>query len=373
MEYARLKEVAKFDESMVGVKGLIDSGITSIPPLFVHPPQNQSSPAPVTTTNREIPVIDFSNINDRRSDVVNQIRAASSTLGLFQIVNHGIPKIITDEAISSVKSFHQQPDEKKNAYYVPSNKNKYYSASQCFSFLSNTDIYLSKAASWRDSLKLIVGPDPPKTEEIPDICRSGLVEWAHHGTAFGEKLIELMCEGLGVRPGKLKEMRCNESVILLGHYYPYCPQPDLTAGIVPHTDHSILTVLLQDQIGGLQVKLDENQWVSVVPVQGAITVNVGDFFQIISNDKYKSVEHRVLANGSTEARISVPLFFHPAGGSNEDDDDLGCYFGPLPELLSAENPPHYRRFTLKEFWKQSQGKPISPNILTNAFKVAERH
>ncbi|KAI3980242.1 hypothetical protein MKX01_011631, partial [Papaver californicum] len=165
-------------------------------------------------------------------------------------------------------------------------------------------------------------------EKVPEICRNGLMEWAHHATAFGEKSIELMCERLGVRPGKLKEMRCTESVILIGHYYLYCPQRDLTAGLVPHTDHTILTVLLQDQIGGLQVKL-ENQWVSVVPVHGAITVNVGDLFQLRRNSSY----------------------------------------GPLPEFLSVENPPHYRGFTLKELWKQSQGKPISPNILINAFKI----
>ncbi|MCL7034521.1 hypothetical protein MKW94_008294 [Papaver nudicaule] len=169
-----------------------------------------------------------------------------------------------------------------------------------------------------------------------------------------------MCQGLGVRPGKLKEMRCTESVILLGHFYPHCPQPDLTAGLVPHTDHTLVTILLQDQTGGLQVKRD-NQWVSVVPIDGAITVN------IISNDKYKSVEHRVLANGSAEARISIPLLFHPAGVCNEDGDS--GYYGPLVELLSTENPPKYRKFTLKEFWKQSQGKAISPNIVTNAFKI----
>ncbi|KAI3920287.1 hypothetical protein MKW92_044539 [Papaver armeniacum] len=366
MENARMKEVMKFDESMIGVKGLLDSGIESIPLIFVHPPDLDAA----TTMHGELPVIDFSEMNistNRRSEIIDQIREASSTWGFFQIINHGIPKIVIDEAISSVRSFHEQPNEIKNMDYVPSNKNKYYGETRSFSFISNTDIYLSKAASWRDTLKLVVGPDPPVIEKIPEICRKGLMEWAHHGTLFGEKLIELMCEGLGVRPGKLKEMRCTESRILLGQFYPYCPQPDLTAGIVPHTDHTLLTVMVQDQIGGLQVKR-ENQWVNVVPVEGAVTVNVGDFFQIISNDNYKSVEHRVLANRSMESRISVPLLFHPAGVSNGDDDS--GYYGPLPELLSAENPPRYKNFTLAEFWKQSQSKAICSKNLTNAFSTA---
>ncbi|KAI3841197.1 hypothetical protein MKX03_004901 [Papaver bracteatum] len=175
-----------------------------------------------------------------------------------------------------------------------------------------------------------------------------------------------MCEGLAVRPGKLKEMRCTESRILLGQFYPYCPQPDLTAGIVSHTDHTLLTVMVQDQIGGLQVKR-ENQWVNVAPIEGSITVNVGDFFQKISNDNYKSVKHRVLANRSTESRITVPLLFHPAGVSNVDDDS--GYYAPLPELLSAKNQAHYRDFTLAEFWKQSQSKSVCSKNLTNAFSI----
>ncbi|KAI3946801.1 hypothetical protein MKW98_003364 [Papaver atlanticum] len=353
MENARMKVVTKFDESMIGVKGLLDSGIKSTPLIFVHPPDQYSGLNATTTMHGEIPVIDFSDMNisnNRRSEIIDQIKEASSTWGVFQIINHGIPEIVIDEVISSVRFFHEQPNEIKNMYYVPSNKNKYYGESQCFSFISNTDIYLSKAASWRDTLKLVVGPDLPLIEKIPEICRKGLMGWANHGTLFGEKLIELMCEGLGVRPGKLKEMRCTESRLLLGQFYPYCPQPDLTA----------------DQIGGLQVKR-ENLWVNVAPIEGAITVNVGDFFQIISNDNYKSVEHRVLANRSAESRISVPLLFHPAGVSNVDDDS--GYYGPLPELLSAENPARYKVFTLAEFWKQNQSKAICSKNLTNAFSI----
>jgi isopenicillin N synthase-like dioxygenase len=66
---------------------------------------------------------------------------------------------------------------------------------------------------------------------------------------------------------------------MAAHYYPYCPQPDLTVGIMSHTDPGVLTVLLQDQIGGLQVKHGEG-WVDVKPVPGAIVINVGDIMQV---------------------------------------------------------------------------------------------
>ncbi|KAM3356531.1 hypothetical protein P3S68_023245 [Capsicum galapagoense] len=66
-------------------------------------------------------------------------------------------------------------------------------------------------------------------------------------------------------------------------------------GTSKHSDGDFITVVLQDHVGGLQV-LHQNQWVDVPPSPGALVVNIGDLLQLISNDKYISVEHRVLAN-----------------------------------------------------------------------------
>lgn len=66
---------------------------------------------------------------------------------------------------------------------------------------------------------------------------------------------------------------------LLCHYYPACPEPELTQGIVKHSDPYFLTILLQDGIGGLQVYY-ENQWVDVPPVHGSFIINAGDMLQV---------------------------------------------------------------------------------------------
>ena len=64
-----------------------------------------------------------------------------------------------------------------------------------------------------------------------------------------------------------------------GHYYPYCPQPDLTVGLKWHTDPVVLTVLLLNEVAGLQVKHGED-WIDVEPVPGGLIVNIGDILQV---------------------------------------------------------------------------------------------
>ena len=91
--------------------------------------------------------------------------------------------------------------------------------------------------------------------------------------------MELLSEGLGLQSGKFKELTFLESKVFVGHCYPYCPQPDLTVGITPHTDPGVLTVLVQNQVPGLQVKHGD-VWVDVEPLHGGLIVNVGDFLQV---------------------------------------------------------------------------------------------
>ena len=77
-------------------------------------------------------------------------------------------------------------------------------------------------------------------------------------------------------------MKCADGIAMLLHYYLECPQPELTLGTPQHADSDFLTVLLTDQVRGLQV-LYQNQWVDVPFVPGALVVNIGDLLQVIDN------------------------------------------------------------------------------------------
>ncbi|XVE65871.1 hypothetical protein DITRI_Ditri08aG0034000 [Diplodiscus trichospermus] len=104
------------------------------------------------------------------------------------------------------------------------------------------------------------------------------MDYSKRVASLGFSLFELLSEALGLNPSCLKEMDCTDELILVGHYYLKCPELELTIGTSNHRDNDIITILLQDQLGGLQV-FHENQWVDVPCIPGALVVNVGDLLQ----------------------------------------------------------------------------------------------
>jgi isopenicillin N synthase-like dioxygenase len=109
--------------------------------------------------------------------------------------------------------------------------------------------------------------------------KDALLEYAKQVKNFGDKLFELLFEALGLETSYLTDIECNQGQIILAHYYPPCPQSELATGTTRHSDSGFVTILLQDEIGGLQI-LHEDRWVDVTPIPGAFIVNIADLLQV---------------------------------------------------------------------------------------------
>ncbi|XP_075515866.1 1-aminocyclopropane-1-carboxylate oxidase homolog 12-like [Primulina tabacum] len=119
-----------------------------------------------------------------------------------------------------------------------------------------------------------------------------------------------MSEGLGLSSNQLTDMGCADTLAHICHYYPACPEPELTIDKKKHSDYDFIMLMLQ-----VDVAQHQGQWVDVPPTPGALVVNVGDLLQLITNDKFKSVEHRALAS-RMGPRISVANFLGRDSGTN---------------------------------------------------------
>uniref|UniRef100_A0ACD5ZR95 Uncharacterized protein n=1 Tax=Avena sativa TaxID=4498 RepID=A0ACD5ZR95_AVESA len=347
-----------FDESRTGVRGLVESGVSAVPDLFVHPEGPYAS-VPLAPPGVSIPVVDLSLPAPLAAAAAAE---AARDWGFFYLVNYDaiVPSDYPARALAAVRAFHELPAPERSTHYGRA-------MGGGVSYSSNVDLFRSPAASWRDTIQLMFGPTPCETERIPPVCRSEIIEWEAHSAAVARAVMALLSQGLGLGKTALEETSCLEGKLMVCHYYPVCPEPDRTMGLVPHTDPGVVTVLAQDGVGGLQVKHTtedgESYWVDAKPVPGALVINVGDLLQMMSNDTYKSVEHRVVMNSREEARVSVAVFYNP-GKRGES-----VFYGPLPGLVSSENPPKYRSFTMSEFMGAFFKRDLASKALIEHFKL----
>ncbi|CAN1281719.1 1-aminocyclopropane-1-carboxylate oxidase homolog 1 [Linum perenne] len=323
----RLSELKAFDETKAGVKGLVDAGIKQIPKIFHAPPHFLHNGTPDDPNDFVFPVIDIGEGQDRKL-VVERIREASEKWGFFQVVNHGIAESVLEEMKSGVQRFHEQDLEIKKQFFTRD-------PTKTVVYNSNYDLYTAPVTNWRDSVLFHMAPNLPNPDELPASCREIVIEYSKELLKLADTLFQLLSEALGLASDYLKEIDCAKGLYMSCHYHPACPQPELTLGATQHTDFDFITVLLQDQIGGLQ---------------------------LISNDKFISVNHRVLTK-SVGPRVSIASFFSTGFALNER------LYGPIKELLSAENPPKYKETTIQDFTNQAYKKGLDGTCALVNFKV----
>uniref|UniRef100_M8BBV5 Gibberellin 2-beta-dioxygenase 8 n=1 Tax=Aegilops tauschii TaxID=37682 RepID=M8BBV5_AEGTA len=269
---------------------------------FVPAPQALSAES-LTVLQRDLPMIDLKCLTSgeaRERDVcADAMASAASEWGFFQVTSHGVRRELLEGMRREQAVLFPQPfDTKEKAGLVDGSYR-----------WGNPTATSLRQLSWSEAFHV----------PLASIC--------------GEDGEHAQLSSLSLR-------------------YPACPFAD-TFGMVPHTDSDFLTIVCQDQVGGLEI-MNGSHWVAVKPHPDALVVNVGDLFQAWSNNRYKSVEHKVVANSKAE-RFSIAYFLCPS-----HDSLIGTCGKPSP----------YRPFTFGEYRRKVQddvrqtGKKIGlPNFL----------
>ncbi|KAK4419282.1 putative 2-oxoglutarate-dependent dioxygenase SLC1 [Sesamum alatum] len=342
-------EISQFQK---GVKHMYENGIAHVPNKYILPDAERpnvitekSSVNPPDHLNIKLPVIDFAELQGpNRAQVLESLAYACENYGFFQLVNHGIADEIISNMVNASKRFFEMPF---------SDREKYMSADMTAPVRYGTSFNQTNDGvfSWRDFLKLVCHPLPDVLSHWPSSphdFREMAVTYAEETRFLFLMLVEAILESLGLdnnREKKTESSVLNDvdadedaifkeledgSQLMVVNCYPPCPQPDLTLGMPPHSDYGFLTLLLQDEVKGLQIQHQDN-WVTVQPIPGSFVVNVGDHLEIFSNGKYKSVLHRVVVN-SIKCRISVAsLHSFPFTSTVR----------PAAKLISETNPRRY--------------------------------
>ncbi|KAK4771471.1 hypothetical protein SAY87_032003 [Trapa incisa] len=320
--------------------------IDRVPPNYVRPVSDRPNLQEVVTLDAAIPVIDLQGLHgDNHSQVIQQIGQACEEYGFFQIKNHGVAEELVGRMMGVAREFFKLPEEERLKNYSDDPK-------RTTRLSTSFNVRTEKVSNWRDFLRLHCHPLEQylPEEEVAEFCTSV--------RALVLKLLEGISESLGLERGSIAASLGQHGQHMALNYYPPCPQPELTYGLPGHTDPNLITILLQDEVPGLQV-LKDGKWVAVNPIPNTFIVNIGDQIQVISNDKYKSILHRAVVNCEKE-RISVPTFYCPSPDA---------VIGPAKELIDDDNPAVYRNFTYQEYYDRFWDRGLAKECCLDLFRT----
>ncbi|XP_058775233.1 flavonol synthase/flavanone 3-hydroxylase [Vicia villosa] len=307
-----------------------------IPSIFVRAETEQPGITTVPGVKLEVPIIDFSNPD--RETLQSEITEAAKEWGMFQLVNHEIPSNVIRKLQSVGREFFELPQEEKEVIAKPVGSNS------IEGYGTSLQKEVNGKKGWVDHLFHIIWPPSSVNYSVwpnkPASYREVNEEYGKYLRGVIDKLFKSLSIGLGLEEHELKEAAGGDNMIhlLKINYYPPCPSPDLVLGVPPHTDMSHVTILVPNEVQGLQASRD-GQWYDVKYVPNALIIHIGDQMEILSNGKYKAVLHRTTVN-KDETRMSWPVFIEPQG-----DFEVG----PLPKLINKDNPARFKTKKYKDY------------------------
>ncbi|RVX66122.1 hypothetical protein B0A52_10056 [Exophiala mesophila] len=315
------------------------------------------------------PILDFSAFygDDEvaKAKLVEEVRKCCLHNGFFQITGHRVPAELQQDLLKCVKEFFALPQEEKEKVLKDKNTwNRGYEkfGSQILEAGTSPDLKegyyigeeISKDHPYFVQKKLNSGPNfwP---EGLPNVesFRETSMRYYREMHALARDVLVVLAQTLDLDPEYFKGFTTDAVATLrLLHYPPQSPDSDekISRGIGAHTDFGSVTLLMQDEVDGLQVyEKTTNEWLDVEPIKGAYVVNLGNMFMRWSNDKYISNLHRVI-NKSGKERYSIPFFY-----SGNPDYVIECLPNCRKEGEPAKYPPITVEGAVGGSYKQSYG------------------
>jgi isopenicillin N synthase-like dioxygenase len=296
-----------------------------------------------------IPLVDLGHSLDAGSTAsaraAEQLHQALATIGFAYISGHTVSDAALAGAFDASRRFHASSLEQKQSIAINGFHRGY------MGLATSTIVTSSVARVTRPNLSeslmlmheladddpdLVAGRPLQGPNQWPDWVpgfRPAIDRYLQEIEALARHLVRLIARSLGMPADALDSFfRRPTTFLRLLHYPPQPPQSTADQyGSAPHTDYGIMTLLAQDDTGGLQVRPRRGDWIDAPPVPGTFVLNVADMLARWTNDRYVSTPHRVI-NRSGGDRYSLPYFFD-AGM----DEVIEC----LPACSDSDHPPRY--------------------------------
>ncbi|TVU31732.1 hypothetical protein EJB05_23430, partial [Eragrostis curvula] len=308
-----------------------------VPERYVRP-EIKAEAVIVDVEGYDLPVIDMSRLLNPEfsEEETAKLGSVCEHWGFFQLVNHGLDDGLLQQMKADITEFFSLPLEEKLTVAIPRNGVHGYGHHFVFSKEQKVD--------WADLLFLATRPVEERNLAFwptkPTTFRDTLDKYSLELTKVSSQLLKFMANNLEVDHESLLDTFKGHSQFVRINYYPPCRKSDTVLGLSPHTDGGGMTFLLHvNDVEGLQIKND-GKWFPVQSMPGALVVNIGDTLEILTNGRYKSIEHRAVINPDKE-RITIAAF---------DMANHLCMIGPLQELLKA-GEARYKAIDTVEFTK----------------------
>ncbi|XP_038905831.1 gibberellin 2-beta-dioxygenase 2-like [Benincasa hispida] len=328
---------------------------------MVVPPPNSS---PTTDSKSSavaaarIPTIDLSGITSKRQDISKLLVEACENYGFFKLINHGVPQDSITRVEEEAFAFFAMPTAEKLA----ANPSPPATNTTRFGY-GIKNIGCNGDMGELEYLLLSAQPTSVSQFALPLSKNPSNFSCALNGYIQEIKnvaceLLDLMAEGLGISDtsifSRLISDDQSDSLFRINHYRPLPDfinlPPSNKIGFGEHSDPQIFTILRSNDVGGLEISLDDGLWVPVSPDPTAYFIIIGDLFPVLTNGRFMSLTHKAVANGGPKPRMSMAYFASPS---------LNAWISPLQEMVTSNQPCLYRPFTWGEYKAHIYSIPLT--------------